>query len=99
LQQHQLAITTSHGSHLGSIGLPHPSNLGQAGWGDKFAWMRPIDQDSHSAPSTSSLPPGVSVPTAPDIPQAIHDKLSSRNGHPKIHAQLGCLDGEDEAAM
>jgi hypothetical protein len=40
-----------------------------------------------------------SMPTAPDIPQAVKDKLQSGKGHAKIRVHLGCLDTEDEAAL
>lgn len=39
------------------------------------------------------------IPTAPDIPAAIRDKLKHGHGHAKIRAQLSRVDAEDQAAV
>jgi hypothetical protein len=47
----------------------------------------------------NNVPADTSVPTAPDIPQAVKDKLQSGKGHAKMRAHLSRLDTEDEAAL
>jgi hypothetical protein len=50
-----------------------------------------------TALASSSFVPA--APTAPDIPQAIRDKLKSGHGHAKIRAQLSRVDAEDHVAV
>ena len=74
----------------GHIPIPNPPpSHGPSS--EKWAWMR---QDS-----LSTHPPDFIIPTAPDIPDVIQDKLKSGKGHAKMRSQLSQVDGEDDAAI